>query len=146
MATEKQVLAGVKAGDTVIVTKNAGWNGNALRKIREVDYVAKVYRHVLQTRGGLTGVEISTGRTVSPFFGSIYVTPATDATLAEVLREIEERKKAEEAEKARQEAERIVVQRVAALRGEISGILSMWVPEAVLVRVLAVLYGEEGGA
>lgn len=135
-----RILDGVKVGDAVIVTSFDGYAGTR-RQIREVDYVGRVFRNVLQTKGGLVGVEISTGH-APKHYGSVTVAPATDADIAEVLREIEERKLADEAEKARQEAERIAARRIAALRGEISLILSMWVPEDVLVRALAVLRGE----
>ena len=136
-----RVLENVKAGDPVIVTRLDGWRGNTKRKIRGVDFVERVFKHVLQTNGGLCGVEISTGRTIR-HYGSVTVAPATDADVAEVLREIEERKRADEAEKARQEAEAAANKRYGELRSEMSRIMSMRVPEDVLVRALAVLRGD----
>lgn len=136
-----RILDGVKVGDAVIVNSFKGRNAGVRRRIREVDYVDRVFKNVLQTRGGLVGVEISTGRAIR-HYGSVTVAPATDADLAEVLREIEERKRADEAEKARQEAEAAANKRYGELRSEMSRIMSMRVPEDVLVRALAVLRGE----
>lgn len=137
-----RILDGVKAGDVVIVRGKTFGPDRVFREIRAVDCVAKVFRHVLQTRDGLTGVEISTGRAVNAY-GSAYVTPATEADIAEVLREIEDRKRSDEAEKARRDAERAADKRYGELRSEISRILSMRVPEDVLIRALAVLRGEQ---
>ena len=136
-----RILENVKAGDPVIVTSFDQCRGSTKRKIREVDYVGQVFKHVLQTRGGLVGVEISTGRKTR-LYGSVTVAPATESDVAEVLREIEERKRSDEAEKARRDAERAADKRHRELRGEISRIMSMRVPEDVLIRALAVLRGD----
>lgn len=136
-----RILDGVKAGDAVIVRGKKFGPDSVARDVRTVDYVVKVFRHVLQTRGGLTGVEISTGRAISAY-GAIYVTPATDADVADVLHEIEERKRADAERKAKHEAEAAEKRRRDKLTGDIREHLYRYVPEDVLARALAVLRGE----
>ena len=136
-----RVLDGVKVGDPVIfVSSNIGPDG-LRRTVRNIERVTKVFTHVLRT-DSMSGVEIATGRTPWTYGGKA-VAPASDADVAEVLREIEERKRADEAEKARQEAEAAANKRYGELRGEMSRIMSMRVPEDVLIRALAVLRGEQ---
>ena len=136
-----RILDGVKVGDAVIVCGKTFGPDRVFREIRTVDYIAKVFRHVLQTRDGLTGVEISTGRAVNAY-ESAYVRPATGADIAEVLREIEERKRADAERKEKQEAEAAEKRRRDKLTGDIREHLYRYVPEDVLIRALAVLRGE----
>ena len=136
-----RILEGVKVGDAVIVKCKTFGPDRVVRDIRCVDYATKVFRHVLQTRDGLTGVDIRTGRAVNAY-GSAYVTPATDADVAEVLREIEERKRADAEQKAKQEAEWAAARRRDKLTGDIRDHLYRHVPEDVLIRALRVLRGE----
>lgn len=136
-----RILENIKVGDAVIVSGHELGPERNRRKARSVDYVAKVYKNVLQTRDGLCGVDISTGRAVNGY-GSVYVTPATEQDVADVLREIEDRKRADAEYKAQQEAEYADRRRREQLTGDIRSILWQYVPESVLVRVLAVLRGE----
>jgi hypothetical protein len=136
-----RLLENLKVGDAVIVSWQGLGPDRVARQMRLVDYVAKVYKNVLQTRGELCGVDISDGRAFDAC-GSVYVTPATEQDVADVLREIEDRKRADAEYKAKQDAERIAARRIAVLRGEISAALALRVPESVLVRALAVLRGE----
>lgn len=134
------ILEGVKAGDLVTVNSSQFGPGGKLRNVRHIERVTKVFKHVLQTEQ-MHGIEIATGRAPWTYGGKL-VLPATDADVADVLREIEGRKRADEAEKARQEAESASNKRYGELRGEMSRIMSMRVPEDVLIRALAVLRGE----
>ena len=136
-----RVLDGVKVGDAVIVSSSKRGPDGLRRTVRDIERVTKVFTHVLRT-DSMSGVEIATGRTPWTYGGKA-VAPASDADVAEVLREIEERKRADEAEKARQEAEAAANKRYGELRGEMSRIMSMRVPEDVLIRALAVLRGEQ---
>lgn len=136
-----RILENLNVGDAVIVSGQTFGPDRLVRKIRSVDYVAKVYKNVLQTRDGLCGVDISTGRAVDAY-GSVYVTPATEQDVSDVLREIEDRKRADAEYKARQEAEYADRRRRENLTGDIRDILYQYVPESVLVRALAVLRGE----
>lgn len=137
-----RTLCGVKVGDALIVRGKTFGHDRVIRDIRTVDYVAKVFRHVLQTRGGLKGVDISTGLAISAY-GSSYVTPATDADVAEVLREIEERKRSDEAERnAKRESEAAEMRRCDKLTGDIREILYRRIPEDALIRALLALRGE----
>jgi len=137
-----RILENLKPGDAVIVSRKTFGPDRIVRKIREVDYVSVVFRHVLQTSGGLTGVDIGTGFTVGAY-GSVYVTPATDSDVADVLRETEDRGRADAEYKAQQEAEYADRRRREKLTGDIRDILYRHVPEGVLVRALAVLRGDE---
>jgi len=136
-----RILEDLKPGDAVIVSKQEIGPDYAPRKIRSVDYVAKVYKNVLQTSSGLCGVDISAGRAVDAC-GSVYVTPATEQDVADVLREIEDRKRADDEYRARQQAEYADRRRREKLTGDIRDILYRYVPESVLVRALAVLRGD----
>ena len=101
--------------------------------------------HVLEAAGlgrlQQLGRGLATGRT--PWeYGVNAVLPASDADVAEVLRESEERARADADHKAKLDAKRAADKRCGELRGEISRIMSMRVPEDVLIRALAVLMGE----
>jgi hypothetical protein len=137
-----RLLENLKHGDAVIVSKQEIGPDHATRKIRSVDYVAKVYKNVLQTRSGLCGVDISTGRAGNAY-GSVYVTPAEEQDVADVLREIEDRKRADDEYKARQKAEYADRCRREKLAVDIRDIVMYrHVPADVLVRALAVLRGD----
>ena len=138
-----RILEGVKVGDQVIVvSSNIGPDG-LRRTVRNIERVTKVFTHVLRT-DSMSGVEIATGRTPWTYGGKA-VAPASDADVADVLREIEERKHADAEYMAKLAAELAADKRYGELRGEISRLMSMRVPEDVLIRALAVLRGEEGG-
>jgi hypothetical protein len=138
-----RLLENLKAGDAVIVSGQTFGPDRIVRKIRSVDYVAKVYKNVLQTSSGLCGVDISTGRAVDAY-GSVYVTPASLQDVADVLREIEDRKRADAEYKAQQEAEYADRRRREKLSIDIRDIVMYrHVPEGVLARALAVLRGDE---
>lgn len=140
--TKQKTLEGVKAGDAVIVAWQAFGPDRLVRKVRSVDYVARVFKRVLQTRGGVCGVEIEVGRALTGC-GYVYVTPATAQDVTDVLREIEERKRADAEYKARREAEYADRRRCEKLSSEIREIVMyLHVPESVLVRALDVLRGE----
>lgn len=139
-----RILENVKAGDAVIVSGHTSGPDGVVRKIRSVDYVAKVYKNVLQTRDGLCGVDISTGHAINRYgSGAVWATPATEQDVADVLREIEDRKRSDAEYKERKEAEYADLRRREKLTGDIRYILCRYVPEGVLVRALAVLRGAE---
>lgn len=138
------VLAGLKAGDLVIVSKGEYGPDRKTREVREVQTVARVLKTVLQTEK-LTGIEIATGRGWSGY-GSVKVSPASLQDVAEVAAEAAARAAGDAAYRARQEAERADSRRREVLTREINDLLYRHVPESVLVRALAVLRGEEGGA
>lgn len=137
-----RILEGVKVGDAVIVRGQAFGPDLSVRAYRAVDYIAKVYKNVLQTSDGLFGVDIKTGQAVTSY-GSVYVTPATAQDVADVLREIEERNRADAEYKARREAEYADRRRREKLAGDIRDILYRYVPEDTLKRALDVLRGED---
>ena len=135
------ILEGVKVGDPVIVvSSNIGPDG-LRRTVRNIERVTKVFTHVLRT-DSMSGVEIATGRTPWTYGGKA-VAPASDADVADVLRELAERKHADAEYMAKLAAERAADKRYGELRGEISRLMSMRVPEDVLIRALAVLRGEQ---
>jgi hypothetical protein len=141
--TKQKILEGVKAGDAVIVSWQAFGPDRVVRKVRSVDYVARVFKHVLQTRGGVCGVEIEAGRALTGC-GYVYVTPATAQDVTDVLREIEDRNRADAEHKARREAEYEEQRRRDRLSSEIREIVMYrHVPESVLVRALDLLRGED---
>jgi hypothetical protein len=125
----------------VIVNRQAFGPDRNVRKVRSIDYVAKMFKHVLQTRGGMCGVGIGTGFAVDAY-GPVYVTPATEQDVADVLREIEDRKRADAEYKARQQEEYADRRRREKLSMDIRDIVMYrHVPEGVLVHALAVLRG-----
>lgn len=134
-----RILDGVKVGDAVIASSSERGPDGLHRKVRHIERVTKVFKHVLQTEH-MTGVDIATGR--APWYSAAMVTPATDADIAEVLREIEERKRADAERKAKQEAEAAEKRRRDKLTGDIREVLYRYVPEDVLIRALRVLRGE----
>ena len=136
-----RILEWVKAGDQVIVvSSNIGPDG-LRRTVRDIERVAKVFTHVLQTEQ-MHGIEISTGR--APWtYGGKFVLPATDADIADVLREIEERKRADKVVKEKQEADSAKILRRSKLINDIRTLMYSGVPDDVLERVLAVLRGEQ---
>jgi FtsZ-interacting cell division protein YlmF len=136
-----KILENLKVGDAVIVNRQAFGPDRNVRKVRSIDYVAKMFKHVLQTRGGMCGVGIGTGFAVDAY-GPVYVTPATEQDVVDVLREIEDRKRADAERKAQQEAEAAEKRRRDKLTGAIREILYRYVPESVLVHALAVLRGD----
>lgn len=135
-----RILDGVKVGDAVIVSSSKRGPDGAYRNVRRIERVTKLFKHVLQTER-VTGVDIATGR--ASWHSAAMVTPATEADIAEVLREIAERKHADAEYMAKLAAERAADKRYGELRGEISRLMSMRVPEDVLIRALAVLRGEQ---
>lgn len=135
-----RILEGVKVEDLVIVTQRERGPDALMRTVRYIERVTKVFKRVLQTET-LISVQISSGEAWGVC--STSVLPASDDDVAEVLREIEERKLADAEYKAKRDAERVADRRRAVLRGEISAALSLRVPEDVLARVLAVLRGEQ---
>lgn len=137
------VLAGLKAGDLVTVSKGEYGPDRKTREVREVQTVTRVFKTVLQTEK-LTGIEIATGRGWSGS-GSVKVSPASLQDVAEVAAEAADRAAGDAAYRARQEAERADSRRREVLTREINDLLYRHVPEAVLARALAVLRGEEGG-
>ena len=135
-----KIFEKVKVGDpVVIVGKELGPDG-FWRTVRKIDYVTKVFKRVLQTRK-YPGVQIGTG-TIPLEYGGGLAIPVSDADVANVLREIEDRKRADAEYKAKQEAEYADRRRREKLASDILDILYRHVPENVLVRALAVLRGE----
>lgn len=135
------VLENVKAGDQVIVvSSNIGPDG-LRRTVRNIERVTKVFRHVLRT-DSMSGVEIATGRTPWTYGGKA-VAPASDADVADVLREIAERERADKVVKAKQEADSAKILRRSKLINDIRTLMYSGVPDDVLERVLAVLRGEQ---
>ena len=135
------VLAGLKAGDLVTVSKCEYGPDRKTRDVRKVQTVTRVFKTVLQTEK-LTGIEIATGRGWSGS-GSVKVSPASLQDVAEVAAEAAARAAGDAAYRARQEAETAANKRYCELRGEMSRIMSMRVPEDVMIRALAVLRGEQ---
>jgi hypothetical protein len=136
-----RILENLKVGDAVIVSKGGRGPDGKMRDAREVQTVTRVFKTVLQTEK-LTGIELSTGRGWNGY-GSVKVSPASLQDVADVLREIEDRKRADAEYKAQQEAEYADRRRREKLTGDIRDILYQYVPESVLVRALAVLRGDE---
>ena len=135
-----RILDGVKVGDAVIVSSSKLGPDGAYRKVRHIKRVTKVFKHVLQTEH-MTGVDIATGR--APWNSAAMVTPATEADIAEVLRETEERRRADAERKAKQEADAAKILRRSKLIDDIRTLMYSGVPDDVLERVLAVLRGEQ---
>ena len=136
-----RILENLKAGDPVIVV-STGIGPDGLRRTeRKIERVTKVFAHVLQTES-MTGVQIATGRTPWTYGGKA-VEPASLQDVADVLREIEDRKLADAEYKLRQQAEYADRCRREKLAVDIRDIVMYrHVPESVLVRVLAVLRGD----
>ena len=137
-----RILENLKPGDAVIVSKGERGPDGKTREAREVQTVTRVFKNVLQTER-LTGIELSTGRGWNGY-GSFKVSPASPQDVAEVLREIEDRKRADDEYKARQKADYADRCRREKLAVDIRDIVMYrHVPESVLVRALAVLRGDE---
>ena len=135
-----RILDGVKVGDAVIVSSSKRGPDGAYRNVRRIERVTKLFKHVLQTER-MTGVDIATGR--ASWHSAAMVTPATEADIAEVLRETEERRRADAERKAKQEADAAKILRRSKLIDDIRTLMYSGVPDDVLERVLAVLRGEQ---
>jgi hypothetical protein len=137
MSNKSGVLAGVLAGDHVVVTRKVTAPDGSLRTVRKIHVVTKVFKHVIQS-GNMTGISIKTGQGGYEF-ADAHVRPAIpgdeeeiNSENAEFLRmdlEIGKRKKEKEAEYLRRYD----------LREKIRGLLRSSVTEDVLQRVIDVL-------
>lgn len=138
------VLDGVKVGDKVVVERaDTDRYTRKLSKVRSVEAVTRVFKRVIQV-GGLTGIDIETGRCGWELRETVRVSPLLPGQETEIKAENEARIKEQQEKSEARQIEREMERRCCDLRNDIRYHLNIYVPENVLQRVLSVLTGKDG--